>query len=230
MVKFAKRPHARKTYRKKKTARKSALTKAVKKVVYKTRPKREERFFVNKDFSTDTIANAFDTQVISNIAQGDQFNQRDGKRIYVSGVRLTFASQSNSTVKAKYLRLMVLRNKNSAGGTLDTTGFTNLLRNENFVDWPAQNHSLDITYPLNTNLLQIYFDKVYKILPEAEGNLYINRYVPIKRVLHYEGLGSGNVPTNGELFVVAHLCDGDDVTTVTTIKARAMYRIHYKDA
>lgn len=222
---FRKRP-----YRKRRTAKKQSLNKAVKKVVFKAKPKREERFYLDKDFSTSVLANSFQNHTISNVAQGDQFNQRSGKRIYVSGVRATLAIQNNSTVKAKFLRLMLLRGKDARGTTLDLTTWTNLYRDENFVDTTARADGVDVTYPLNTGLVQVLFDHVYKIPIESEGTMYINRFIPIKRYLTYDSLGTGNIPTTGQYHLIAHICDGDDVTTATVVKARGMYRLHFKDA
>lgn len=218
----------RKTYRKKPA--KKALTKAIKKVVNKSKPRREERFYVSSALDTSLVANSFENFVVSNISQGDQFNQRDGKKIYMAGLRFTLAVQNNSSTKMKFLRIMVVRNKNAQGVTLNTTTYGNLLRQEDFLDLTPTLKSADCTYPLNTGLLQIFFDKTYKVLPEAQGGLYLNRYVPIKRTLSYDSVGSGNVPTNGQIYVILHLCEGDDVINTTIVDVRGMIRVHYKDA
>lgn len=230
MVKFARRGGTHKRLIKKKTKQKAKLVKAIKKVVHKAKPKREERFYVDKVSATSTLAGALGSTVISNIAQGDQYNQRDGRKIYMSGVRVSLVVQSDSTVKTKFLRVMIVRNKAQNTNVLNTTTYANLLQDENFTDLAPTQTGFDATYPLNTSLLQIYLDKTYRILPEYNGAININRYVPIKKVFDYGSLGSGNTPTNGELMLVLMLCEGDNVTTTTTVNIRGMARVHYKDA
>lgn len=225
-----------KRYNKKKTTKKGkpykakALAKTVKKIVSKAKPKREERFIVSRSMDTSATANAFSCTTISNISQGDQFNQRDGRKIYVSGVRLNIAMQNNSAVKAKFMRIMVVRDKNAQGQTLNTTSFANLLRDENFVDVAPTQAGSDIVQPLSTTLLQIYYDKVFRLPVEYEGNVHLNRFVPIKRTFLYDSLGSTNVPTTGEVYVILHLCDADGVTTTAVVSVNCMFRVHYKDA
>lgn len=228
MVK-TKRTTRKKTY-KKKPAQKKALNKAIKKVVNRGKPKREKRFFFNEDMHTSTTANSFAKNTISNIEQGDAFNKRDGKKVYMSGIRLSLALQNNSTVKTKYMRVMVVQNKQAQGTILDTTAYSNLLRNETFVDLAPTQTSADATYPLNTSVVRVMYDRVYRLLPEYQGSSFINRYIPIKKTLNYDGTGGGNVPTNGEIYVILHLCEGDDTTTITVVKARGMIRTFYKDA
>lgn len=224
----------KKTYRKKsykkKPAQKKALNKAIKKVVNKAKPKREKRFFFNKFLNTSTVTDSFVYNTVSNIEQGDALNQRDGKKAYMSGLRLSLATQSDSTAKTKYMRVMVVQNRQAQGATLNLTTFGNLLRNETFVDLAPTQTSADATYPLNTSVLRVMFDRVYRILPEYQGSSFINRYIPIKKTLNYDGVGGGNVPTNGEIYVIIHLCEGDDITTTTTVKTRGMIRAFYKDA
>lgn len=224
----------KKTYRKKaykkKTQQKKALTKAIKKVVNKSKPKREKRFFFNSDLFTSVTANSFAYNTITNIEQGDQLNQRDGKKVYMSGLRLSLAVQSNSAVKTKFLRVMLVQNRQAQGSVLNLTTFGNLLRNETFVDIAPTQTSADVTYTLNTSLLRVYFDRTYRVLMESEGSTLINRYIPIKKTLNYDNVGSGNVPTNGEIYLILHLTEGDDDPSATTVKARGMIRTFYKDA
>lgn len=226
----AKRLYKKRPAKSKKSVKKATLNKQIKKVVFKAKPRKEERFYSDRSLSTDTLANSFESIIISNVAQGDAFNQRIGKKIYVSGVRLSLLFQNNSAAKTKFVRVMLLREKSSQGTTLNTSTWANLYRDENFADIAPAMNSRDVTYPLNTGMLQIFFDRVFKIQMEAESAFYLNRFIPIKRTLSYDADGSGNVPTNGEILVVAHLCDGDDSTTTASVKMRAMYRLHYKDA
>jgi len=224
----------RKTYRRrayrKKGFKKPALAKAVKRAIYKSKPKREIRFFFDNDLETVTAGLNFGYNTITNITQGDQFNQRDGRRIYMSGLRLSLALQNNSTLKTRYVRVLVVRSKNAQGTTLNLANMNNLLKQETFSTMALTKTSADVIYPVNTTLLQVYYDRTYRIKPEAQSSTLVQRYVSIKKNMLYDSLGSGNVPTTGEVYVIVLIAEGDDTPSDVTVTCRGMVRVFYKDA
>lgn len=201
---------------KRKNKRKVTVAKSFRQAYNKMQPSKEVKYlFQNATMSTSSLANAVMSQDLTSLIQGTQLNQRLGPSIHLSYVHLKGSIASNSTVKYKSLRLIIIREYNNQHLT---AAWADLLTNAgaytNIAPTQIQSDGAD---RINREQYQVFFDKRYKVPLESEGVRYINERVRINRVVPYElANGANNVTVRGRFLCIAMLYDNDTTTSVTT--------------
>ena len=172
-----------------KQKKKAKVDKSFKKAFYKMLPTKEARLNIT-DLTLQTngtLAQASVLGVVNDITQGDQLNQRQGASIYIPYVHLRGSLQSNAT-KTKFFRLMVVRDNNFVA-QLFTGTMAGLFKDATWASQaPVYTQQLS-RWALNREMVYPYFDKIYKILPEAQNCTIINEKIKIGRTTKYSVVG-----------------------------------------
>ncbi len=217
-------------YNKRRNKRKYKVAKSFRQAYNKMLPSKEIKFlFQDATMNTNSLANATHIQDLTTIVQGTQMNQRLGSNIHVSYVHFKGSIASNSTVKYKSLRLLLIREINH--GKLNTTTFADLLTLSNGYGniAPSQIQS-DGADRVNREQYSVYFDKRYKVPLESEGVRYINERVRISKVVPYafaEATSSDTI--RGHFYLIALLYDNDTATSTTTCPFLLNVTTYFKD-
>lgn len=213
---------------------KSDVVKIAKQVAHKAMPTREARFpldNVSATFHTNTVANAFKYAVLTALEQGDQDNQRTGDKCYFSGAKFRF-SCTNPNSAPRAVRVIFCRNINRNGDLLDVSTWSDLYTKNDETDRSADNKSGDLTHPLNTGVLQIFYDKTFHVRPDSTGlPLDVSGYVKINQKVTWDNLGTSySTVSSGIIFAIFHLIEPTDTLSATVSPFNAMVRVFYKDA
>lgn len=191
---------------------------------------KEQRFaFSDLDMATDTLAHSVALQNCTAITQGTQSNMRLQNSAYVSYIKWTGTIQSNEFNKAKFLRLIVFGERNAAH--LNTTTFSDLFLDSSFADTAPNMLQRTVRIPVNKEQYRVYFNRVIKVPIEAEGNYYWKHDIKIGRKVWWPQADSGSsVPTNGYLYAIMLLCEGDNQQNTVTSVVSSQLRVFFKDS
>lgn len=219
--------YGRKTYKKAVTAKDAY--RIAKRVTRANQPRRESRFNFSKVMSTSAVANSFLTSDVTIISQGDTFNSRSGNQVYISGVKLNYCINNPHTAP-RGLRLMVVKDINMNTDVLDITTWTNLFTGSSFGDQVATGTNQDSSFPLNTGVLKVMFDRTYYLAPNSEGFKMISQYIPIKQRVTYSDLGSTTTNVDsGSIYVIAHLLESTGTPSGTSSDSDGTLRVFFRD-
>lgn len=215
---------ARKTYQKKKK-----FSNAVTKVIRKKEPTYEVRYGTTPFVSLTgaTGPSSFHLLDISSISKGTAINQKLTSRLYVCGLQLSFTALNNH-LAPKVLRVMVVQNRNPAD-TLDTTSFSDLYETTGFAPYTVTGGPLDVSIPINRDVLRILYDRKYSVKNFSEGIVSRKVYIPIKRHWTYKTIPNEFLCSSGKTFLIIQACD---VTTPNSDAVIVSYvaRLFYKNA
>lgn len=193
-------------------------------------PKKELRTELQKSLDTSAVPNNVVGASAVGIIQGTQLNQRLQSGIHVSYLHWRGTAQSNSTVKTKYLRFIVLKQANSNGTLLDVINYSNMLTGPTFGTAALSGIQKDIQYQIDREAYRVFLDKVISIRPEHDGNIYFNWKVKINTDIHYPRAAPlSTTPENGNLFCICLLADGDSLPSGTIIDLDSEIRTFFKD-
>lgn len=228
------RPY-RRPYYKRRPVNKSTVAKIAKKVAYSTRPKRECRFNIFHPLDSSLVATSFGVDHLTDIQQGLEVDNRSGKTIFLKGIKFNVSFANNSSTKPRALRFLLVHTRNRDGDLLDTTSWTDLYQSSTFADRPADSKSGDIVSPINRDILDVYFDKVFTLSAETanHASTLFSKYIKIGRQVHYDDSGSpGASPqlTSGRFYSIVHLCEPDDTVSADVLRVTGMARVFYSDA
>lgn len=196
---------------------------------HKLAPSKEIRFNLSEAMDTGSvIANRTVASYLDNIAQGSQLNQRLGSNIHVSWLHVRGTIQSDSTVKAKALRIMVLREVNLGG--IDTSTYAGLWKGLGTSVYAPTGTQTDINWPVNREKAYVLYDKTHIIKPEYEGITYVNKKVRLNKLVKYSPADPTDVsPYHGHLLFLACLADCDNSTSATKVMFNCSLRVFFKD-
>lgn len=202
----------------------------VTKMIRKAEPTKEMRYeFYNTNFKTTApISDSFSLTELTNITQGPQENQRIGDSIYLCGVKLKFTCNNPSTTP-RNLRVMVLANRNANGDLLDTTTWTDLFTQTDETDRTADALNGDIVANINANY-KIFMDRQYRLDASNLDVVSKQMYVPLGHKVIFDNLGTANLPSNGKVFIIAHLAEYDTTGVATASKFICNARVFFKDS
>lgn len=190
---------------------------------------KEARFPADLLMETNTSpATATKYVILTNIGQGDTKQTRDGYKLLITRINIRGSLQNNG-VKCRGVRLVLLEERSTTQGTLDTTNWTNLTSNSVFANRTLDNQSGDMNSPIQTNLFRVLWDKRVTLDTEVEGAYIFNKWIKINRRFEYPTLGSGTVPIKGDIYFVAHLCELDNTVSATTVQFDVFARVFFKD-
>jgi len=222
------------TYKKpksKKNAKKAKVGKSFKLAYYKMLPTKEIRFkHALTTSATDTMAARMIATRIDNIVQGTQLDQRIGNKIYYGWLHVRGCIQNNSTTRTKFLRMIVLKERNY--GSLNLTTYADLYDVENgfTTDQAPTGIQTDAAVQINRDKYIPLYDKVIKIKIESEDNVFINRKIRIGKTVTYpQASSSSNDTIHGRLYFITDLFDGDNATAGTTVITNFGCRGFFKD-
>lgn len=143
-------------------------------------PRKEIRFNpITSQFITNgTVAQRVYSENLTNIALGDQVNQREGYRIRISRIEVDYYF-SNAATSARQARIVLFTDV-SRDQTLDTTTYANLMDNSSFAQ--AAPTSVNSNYPLwyNDELMRVHKRKSHLLSPGGadkaiqQGRLVVN--------------------------------------------------------
>lgn len=199
------------------------------------KPVREIRFWnsATPTLTTSTLGASFSTMELSAIPQGDDLDERTGNKIYMSGVKTTITFK-NFSAQSRFVRVSVVKNRNVAGDLLDTSAsWSDIYQGVNYNDLGASVTLLDAQAPLNRDVLEVFYDKVFTLAPvgNERDNYQFTKYIPINRKFEYGDEGNPTTTLSGQLYLIIHLIKPDftvgnsDATDVVH-----MSRVFYKDA
>lgn len=240
-------PFYRKPYTKKSTYRRpyrrpmttKRVAKIARHVTRVDKPVREIRFVNDGNagrpgptFSTLVLSDSFKTLELSNIAQGTDKDNRIGNKIWMSGVKVSITMKNFST-QSRFFRLMLVKNRNRAGDLLDTTAWSDLYQDVNFNDQGADGRILDAQSPLNKDVVEIFYDRVFQLSPSADpkDSFAFTKWIRVNRKFEYGDDGSPNVALTGQLYWIMHVIQPDFGTGTADASDCITYaRVFFKDA
>lgn len=212
----------------------NTVAKIARSVTRADKPVREIRFWnaATPTLDTASIANSFKKLELTEIEQGDSLDNRTGAKIYMSGVKVSVTMKNFST-QTRLVRLSLVKNRNRAGDLLDTTSYTDLYQGTGFQNRGADVSILDSQSPLNKDVLEILYDKVFYLSSTGEPRdaIQFTKYIRVNRKFEYGDDGLTNVALSGQLYWIMHVIKPDfatgntDATDVIT-----MARVFFKDA
>lgn len=206
------------------------VDRSFKQAFHKLQPTKEIRFDVT-DLVMDTatsVATRTKHAILDNIAQGTQLNQRLGSNIHMSYVHLKGTIQSNSTAKAKAMRIMIFKEVNNQG--VNTTTYANLWKGTGTITYAPLGLQSDTQWPLNRELVHPIYDRTFQVRPEYNGITRINIKKRINRIVKYQPNNSGATsPYHGRIFLLCCLADCDNSTSATTVILTLGVRVFFKD-
>lgn len=226
--KFTKKPRTKKYTKKTKAGQVASIAKQV---TLSLKPKKAIRFNppVATLFST-LIGDSFFNIWLTNIAAGDQKNQRNGNKIHVKDVEYDF-SFSNDHTKTRIIRFMIVKTINMSGDTLDVTNYTDLYTGPNFSNRTPDAKAGDLTAAINRTVLRVYCDKHYKCPPNTQGTTEIRGRCPINLNVTYDNTGSTTALMSGKLWLI---CQSVEVANDAPIAANnhlyGQVQVNYRDA
>lgn len=234
MYSKSKKPY-KKTYKKKQAIDYNTIAKIARSVTRADKPVREKRFWnsATPTLTTSTLGASFSSMELSSIPQGDDLDERTGNKIYISGVKTTI-SMKNFAPQSRFVRISIVKNRNKAGDLLDTsTSWSDLYQGVNYNDLGASVTLLDAQAPLNRDVLEIFYDKVFTLalVGQERDNYQFTKYIRINRKFEYGDEGDPTTSLSGQLYLIAHVIKPDfavgnsDATDVVH-----MSRVFYKDA
>lgn len=208
---------------------KDVVTRSFKTAYNKQLPTKEIRFDdVNLTMSTSGVFLA--SEVLSNISNNTQSNQRIGDKIYVAYLHIKGTIANNDT-KYKTARVMVVKERTYESlGTGTPVPCTNIYKQAGTATHTPSGTQMDMRYPLNKELCSRIYDKVYKVPPETQGCVILDLKIPVRRYINYRRNQTGGTTTDGRLLFLLNLADIDNSPTVTTVIYTAMMRVFFKDA
>lgn len=209
--------------------RKAVVAAPFRQAFYRMAPSKEIRKDI-EDYTMNTstsVATRTEHEVLDNIAQGPQLNQRIGANVHASWLHIKGTVQSNSSVKSKALRVMVFREINLNG--VNTTTFGAIWKGVGSATYAPTGTQSDMHHPLNQDLVYPIYDKTHIIKPEYEGILNINKKIRINRVIKYSPNTTASLPNHGRLILLYCLADCDNLTSATTVILSVSARLFFKD-
>lgn len=204
------------------------VAKIARSVVRKQNPTKEYRFIQTKNLNSSALANSFNHDKATLIAQGVAENQRIGDEIFLCGIKVRFAV-SNPHTADRHLRLMVVQDRNQAGQLLDTTDWDNLFSYNNEADTVATGLITDVNYPINSQY-KVYADRHYTLQCDGRSSVVKDLWIPIMRKVHYDDLGSTTSLESGEVYVILHMSEMGTATSTVLSPSSMFCRVFYKDA
>lgn len=228
------RKNYRKNYKPRNTLTPATVAKIARQVSREDKPVRECRFWNSgtPTLTTATLAASFNTMELSIISQGDDLNNRTGSKIYMSGVKIDVTIK-NFAPQSRLVRISVVKNRNRAGDLLDTTAWSDIYQGTTYADRTADARILDSQSPLNKDVLEIFYDKVFRVAQTEDTNdsIHFTKYIPINRKFEYGDDGTTNVALSGQLYLILHVIKPDFAAgTSDATDVIAMSRVFFKDA
>lgn len=237
LVKFVKAPSKANStnvvYRPRKSRKynkKAQVAKSFRVAFHKMQPSKEIRYDAS-DWALNTstsVATRTEYEFLDNIQQGTQLNQRLQGNIHMSWLHLQGTIQSNSGVKAKALRVMVLKETNY--GSVDTTTFAALWRGTgSAVTYAPSGTQTDISWPVNREVAYPIYDKTIVIKPEYEGITVFRKKIKLNQIQKFPVNTGGTTPYLGRIVLVYCLADCDNLTSATSVVLQSSARVFFKD-
>jgi len=132
---------------------------------------------------------------ITGIAQGDDFNSRDGRKIRLKSLRLKGSLAINASATASSVRVLVFRDNNGSTTVPTVTdifpsaaSFTN---NLNRNDDPQSNSRFTVLY-----------DRYFNMTKDNNNRITVpDRYIPLDMHVYFTGTGTGD-EGKGNLFII----------------------------
>lgn len=228
----SKKPYRKRTY-KKRPITAQRVAQIARKVAYKAQPIRECRMHFFKNLKTSVLNDSFSVTDLSNISIGDNVDERHGKAIYITGAKFNFSAVASSGLtKPKVLRVILCRTVNRDGDLLDFSTWTDLYQSTTFGDRTADALVGDITFPLNTDIIQPLYDKTYRLMGTNTDSctLQLSKFMRIGQKIVYDDDGATAQPINGKLYLIIHLCEAGTVFTVNEVSIDGLLRIFFRDS
>lgn len=219
-----------KTVKKGKRNKKDVVAKSFAVAYNKMIPSKEHRYDLSDVnlFTSGTLADRTHYVYLDNIAQGSQLNQRMRNSIHASYLWINGTIQNNSTVKAKFIRVLIVREINQ--GDFVSASMTNLLRGVGTATAAPSGFQGDGILTVNRDNYIKLFDKKYKVPIESEGTVIVKEKIRLNQKIFYpQNLTAGTTPIHGSTILLVMLFDGDNSTSATTVCWSAMARLFFKD-
>lgn len=217
--------------KKKKPNKKNVVAKSFAQAYYKMLPNKEIRFNLEDlaMFTNGTIADRSTYYFLDAIAQGTQNNQRQQSAVHMSYIHIRGTLQNNSNVKTKFVRMMIVRERNN--GDFVSATMANLLRGTGTAILAPTGVQTDGKVTINRDSYIPIYDKIYKVPIESEGAVVVKENIRInKRILYPRNNAAAFSPIHGQLVFIALLFDGDNTTTASTVTMGLEARVFFKDA
>lgn len=216
---------------------KAPMYRAVKSIVKRTQPAKQIRF-LQQSTSLNTNAaiaagNNFLIENLSNIAQGDQLNQRERDSVMIKSISIKMiASQDfNANTKARGLRVVIVR-PYSHQNVFDSATLSNIFEDETYGNQPYDKLIDSLVFPINRDNLVCYYDKTFRLIPEnltlagLSRRIFIKLNVPIR----YNDVGGpAALPANGPLYLIAMIAEYDASTTLVNTCLSVLSTVYFRD-
>lgn len=211
--------------------KKAQVAKSFRVAFHKMQPSKEIRYDV-QDLAMDTstsVASRLEAKYLDSIVQGTQLNHRLGSNVHISYVHIRGTVQSNSTAKAKALRVLLLREVNL--GSIDITTFADLFKGPgSSATYAPIGTQRDLQWPVNNEKAYTLYDRTHVIKPEYEGITHFNKKVRVNKIVRYPANDAAAYnPYHGHLILIMLLADCDNTTSATTVVLSTGVRVFFKD-
>lgn len=227
--------YRRRPYYKRKPMNPYTVAKIAKRVVNSQKPFREARFNLWHPLDTSVLANSFGIDHLTDIQIGNEVDNRTGKSIFLKGIKFNVSLTNNSLGKPRVVRCLVVHTRNKDGDLLDTSTWTDLYTSNTFGDRPADAKSGDIVFPINRDILDVYYDRLVTLSTETSfrGCAQFSKYLKINRKVTYDDSGSPGIGpqlTSGRFYVIFHVCEPDDTLDASVVRITGLARVFFTDA
>jgi hypothetical protein len=124
---------------------------------------------------------------------------------------------------------MVLKDR-AAGSTGLSANLSNLYTNAAFGNVGITALQGDIIRPINQNVVEVFYDKLFNLRPETEAGLVVKAKVRIGRKVSYPPAAPTSVdPVNGSYHIIFAIIEQDSTPRGDTVIATMFARTFFKD-
>lgn len=195
-------------------------------------PLKEIRFnaLTSQFLTNGTIGQRVSATNLTSIALGDQYNQRTGPKIYITGVKLDFFVANASSTLDRHFNIC-LATDISRSQTLDIANFTNLMEDSSFVEQAPSSVNTNFQYTYNHELLKVHLAKRCLLSENGSGSekRQLSYFWKPKRPykVQFERVSSTEL-TSGKLWLLLHLAEAGQVASADVVNYQWRARVFFR--
>lgn len=171
-------------------------------------------------------------QLGSNILPGDDIGHKDGDQIFYKGVNIKMIARNLSVTMMRYIRCIVIQEKNNAQMPLLDL-FQTITATQTPIDWIA-GQSMQLIESINKQKHTVLYDRLWKVKPNLnetghDNALIKNVYIPINKKFSYNSDGSTMVSITPNIWILFWVSDNNNSVTflANTMALAVRYREYF---
>lgn len=195
-------------------------------------PLREIRYVatVSQLLTNGTVGQRCNATHLTNIAIGDQLNQRTGPKVYITGIKFDLYAVNASTTLDRHFNFALVTDISRAQ-TLDTTTFSNLMEDSSFAETAPSAVNTNFQYYYNKELVKVHKARRLLLTQDGSGNerksvsFFWKPRRPHK--VQYERTNSTEV-VSGKIWLVIHLAEAAQTASADVVDYQWRARVFYR--